>query len=198
MEPEVHIIEKYFQEILHCFTMTNIKCKGGKEIDLLAINPRTAEKYHVEARVSTTRSFSLRLEEPDTSKGRSHKVGLDYFEKQKFRHPIVVEKVKELFGGLTYQKVLVVWGVHSDWVFDKAEMLLGIQIWLLGDIVEEMMKEVWLGRSHRGSRDDIMRIVEFMGLKQKEELDELRRQMGRRGIEAKRDSETRKQKTEFR
>jgi hypothetical protein len=44
MEPEVHIIEKYFQEILHCFTMTNVKCEGGKEIDLLAINPITGKK----------------------------------------------------------------------------------------------------------------------------------------------------------
>lgn len=58
MEPEVHIIEKYFQEIKRCFTMTNIKCKGGKEIDLLAVVPITLERYYVESRVSTT--FKLR------------------------------------------------------------------------------------------------------------------------------------------
>jgi len=39
MEPEVHIIEKYFQEIKHCFNMTNIRLKGKKEIDLLAVSP---------------------------------------------------------------------------------------------------------------------------------------------------------------
>jgi hypothetical protein len=54
MEPEVHIIEKYFQEVLHCFTMTNIRCKGGKEIDLLAVNPITGKRYHIESRVSTS------------------------------------------------------------------------------------------------------------------------------------------------
>jgi hypothetical protein len=43
MEPEVHIIEKYFQEVLYCFTMTNIRCKGGKEIDVLAVNPTTGK-----------------------------------------------------------------------------------------------------------------------------------------------------------
>jgi hypothetical protein len=53
MEPEVHIIEKYFQEIKHCFTMTNIKCRGNKEIDLLAINPKTQERFHVEIRIAT-------------------------------------------------------------------------------------------------------------------------------------------------
>ena len=41
MEPEVHIIQ-YFQEVLNCFTMTDILCKGRKEIDLLTINPQTA------------------------------------------------------------------------------------------------------------------------------------------------------------
>ena len=56
MEPEVHIIE-YFQVVLGCFTMTNVKCEGQKELDLLAVNPRTSEKYHVESRVST--SFKL-------------------------------------------------------------------------------------------------------------------------------------------
>jgi hypothetical protein len=57
MEPEVHTIEKYFQEILHCFTMTNIRCRGGKEIDLSAINPNNRKKYHVESRVGTSPSF---------------------------------------------------------------------------------------------------------------------------------------------
>jgi hypothetical protein len=60
MEPKVHIIEKYFQVVLGSVTMTNVKCKGGKEIDLLAMDPKTLEKYHVESRVST--SFKLRRE----------------------------------------------------------------------------------------------------------------------------------------
>lgn len=32
MEPEVHIIEKYFQEIPCCFTTTNIKCRAGRDL----------------------------------------------------------------------------------------------------------------------------------------------------------------------
>jgi Holliday junction resolvase-like predicted endonuclease len=80
MEPEVHIIEKYFQEILHCFTMTNIRCKGGKEIDLLAINPKTLERYHVKSRVSTT--FKLKLKATYSKKGRCYKNGIDYFAKE--------------------------------------------------------------------------------------------------------------------
>lgn len=99
MEPEVHIIEKYFQEILHCFTMTNIQCVGRKEIDLLAINPIENKRYHVEARVST--SFHLRLRETKTKSGKSHKNGVDYFAREKFGHPHVLEKVKQFFGNET-------------------------------------------------------------------------------------------------
>ena len=68
MEPEVHIIEKYFQEILHCFTMTNIRCKRGKEIDLLALNPSTKEKYHIEARVTRT-GFKIKKHDTYVRKG---------------------------------------------------------------------------------------------------------------------------------
>lgn len=32
MEPEVHMIKKCFQEILRCFTMTNVKCKAGRNM----------------------------------------------------------------------------------------------------------------------------------------------------------------------
>ncbi len=56
--------------------MTNIRLKGAKEIDLLAINPKNSEKFHVEARVST--SHKLKKEETHTSDGRGHRNGLDF------------------------------------------------------------------------------------------------------------------------
>jgi hypothetical protein len=96
MEPEVHIIEKYFQEVLHCFTMTNVRCKGGKEIDLLAVNPKTGQKYHVESRVSTT--FKLKEEATRKGNGTTHRDGLDYFQKEKFEHPAVLERARNLLG----------------------------------------------------------------------------------------------------
>jgi len=111
MEPEVHIIEKYFQEVLHCLTMSNIKCEGNKEIDLLAINPKTFERYHVEARVTT--SFKLRSEathvKSGTWKGRSHRNGIDSLAKEKFNHPYVQQKINEIFNTTNYSKVLIVW-----------------------------------------------------------------------------------------
>jgi hypothetical protein len=41
--------------------MTNIMLEGGKEIDLLASNPITREKYHIEVRVATGKGFRLSL-----------------------------------------------------------------------------------------------------------------------------------------
>lgn len=157
MEPEVHIIEKYFQEVLHCFTMTNVRCKGRKEIDLLAINPMTGEKYHVEARVSTLHAFGLRTRDLSSHK-RSYRRGLDYFVKEKFGHPAVVERISELFGSDNYLKVLVVFHVDKRrfdaWDADE----VGVKIWLITDLIETLMRQ----QKTRGSRDDIMRTLELM------------------------------------
>ena len=158
MEPEVHIIEKYFQEVLHCFTMTNIRCKGGKEIDVLAMNPITGKKYHIESRVSTT--FKLREQATEKKDGTSHKDGLNYFKKEKFEHSTVLARVKELFGDLDYEKVLVVHDTEEprDALIQKALDKYGIHILLMKDVIADLKEEVEV----RGSRDDVMRFVELI------------------------------------
>ena len=171
MEPEVHIIEKYFQKILNCFTMTNVRLKGGKEIDLLAVNPKTGEKYHVESRVATSRSFALRLEDTYTSKGRPHKRGLDYFAKEKFGHPVVLDKIHELFGDSDYHKVLVVWNVQDENLFRLAKDRFNIEIWGMRALLLDMMKQ----RVTVGSRDDILRTMELVASMRQEEREFLKK-----------------------
>jgi hypothetical protein len=61
LEPEVHIVERYMQLVKKCFTMTNVMLEGGKEIDLLAVDPVSGENYHIEVRVAIGRGFRLRL-----------------------------------------------------------------------------------------------------------------------------------------
>lgn len=160
MEPEVHIIEKYFQKLLCCFTMTNIRLKGNKEIDLLAINPKTEEKFHVEARISTSRGFALKEKDTYTSKGRPHKRGLDYFEKEKFNHPIVVGKIHELFGDSNYRKVLIVWNTEDNFAHlpQLAKEKFNIEIWGLRHFLRAFMFK----RLTIGSRDDILRTMELV------------------------------------
>jgi len=157
MEPEVHIIEKYFQEILHCFTMTNIRCKGGKEIDLLAINPIRSKKYHIESRVSTT--FKLKKEASKKQNGTTRRDGLDYFRKEKFGHPAIAAKIRELFGDSDYEKVLVVYKTEepTDSFIEKAFKESGIRILLISDIITDLKEEIKV----TGSRDDVIRFVEL-------------------------------------
>lgn len=164
MEPEVHIIEKYFQNILQCFTMTNVRCKGGKEIDLLAVNPRTGEKYHVEARVATTPSFALRLKDTYTKSGIPHRKGLDFFKKAKFDHPIVKEKIREIFGDDEYFKILVVYQTHPSLSRKDVEQF-DIKIWFIADLIRVLKKKGQM----KGSRDDVLRVIELIRLVEKYE-----------------------------
>jgi hypothetical protein len=159
MEPEVHIIEKYFQEILHCFAMTNIRCKGGKEIDFLAVNPRTGEKYHVEARVGTSPGFKIRVKDTYTSKGKPHKRGLDYFLREKFNHPHVVDRIHEIFRDDCYSKVLVVWHVQNEEVVSEANRS-GLEIWFISEMLFKLIAHGGI----KGSRDDFLRTIEFITL----------------------------------
>jgi len=141
-------------------TMTNIKCKGGKEIDLLAVNPKTGLKYHVEARVGTSPSFKIREKDTYTSMGRAHKIGLDYFDKEKFNHPVVTDKIQGIFGSLDYQKVLVVWNVKNENCYDKAKGF-GILIWRINAVINILFSK---SRETKGSRDDVLRLLDLIEL----------------------------------
>lgn len=141
--------------------MTNIRCKGGKEIDLLAIDPiREGQRYHVESRVSTT--HLLRLEATYTKKGVCYKNGVYYFAKEKFDHSMVLEKVRTLFGEKEYFRVLVVYDLYKPrnkkLFLEQATQKFGINIWFIIDIIEELKMH---GRM-KGSRDDILRTVELI------------------------------------
>jgi hypothetical protein len=77
LEPEVHIVERYMQLVKKCFTMTNVMLEGGKEIDLLAVNPISGEQLNVEVRVTIGRGFRLRMVDSQTKSGRKHRRGMD-------------------------------------------------------------------------------------------------------------------------
>ena len=160
MEPEVHIVEKYFQVVKRCLTIANIKCAHGHEIDLLAINPLTLDLYHIEVRVSTT--CSLRYEETKTKKGTSRKDGLDYFFREKFNHSAVREKIKLFFGERTYHKILCIY----DYIRDdnttnmmpiKAMKNFGISLLSISWVIDQLKQF----RDKKGSRDDILRLLDL-------------------------------------
>jgi len=137
--------------------MTNIMLKGGKEIDLLAINPRTNEKFHIECRVSISKGFSLREKDTRTRNGKKHKIGLDTLSATKFEHPTVVAKIKEIFGNSEYKKVLIAGFILSEEVVEKAKSIYNIEIWQISKLVDQLLLSV----GSKGHRDDILRTLQL-------------------------------------
>jgi hypothetical protein len=141
--------------------MTNIRCKGNREIDLLAIDPKTLEKFHVESRVHTSYAHALRLED------------LNYFSREKFNHQVVVGKIREIFGDSNYYKWLVVWNIqdvppsahHFARVVQLAKKKYGIEVFGLRGIIHELIEN----KATAGSRDDVLRIMELVSLVRHEE-----------------------------
>ncbi len=158
MEPEVHIVERYMQLVKKCFTMTNIMLESGKEIDLLAVNPISGEKLHVEVRVAIGKGFRLRLIDTQTRNGRKHRRGMDTLNAIKFSHPTIVNAVAEIFGSSDYRKVLVVWDVEDESVIEKTKKLYGIEIWRMSDILTELIREV----KTKAYRDDVLRTLQLI------------------------------------
>jgi hypothetical protein len=158
VEPEVHIVERYMQLVKNSFTMTNIMLSGGKEIDLLAFNPKTAERFHIEVRVCIGRGFRLRMIDTQTKKGQKHRRGMDTLNEIKFSPPAVVDGCREILGCNEYKKILVVWDVQEPNVIEQAKRLYGIEVWQISNIINELMGEV----GTKAYRDDILRTVQLI------------------------------------
>ena len=158
MEPEVHIVDRYMQLVKKCLTMTNIMLEGGKEIDLLAVDPISKEKYHIEVRVATGKGFRLRLIDTQTKSGRKHRRGLDTLNAIKFAHSTVVNAVKEIFGGSEYKKVLVVWEVEDSRVIEQTKSLYNIDVWKMADLMNQLIQEV----KTKPYRNDVLRTIQLI------------------------------------
>jgi hypothetical protein len=159
LEPEIHIVERYMQLVKKCFTMTNVMLGGGKEIDLLAVNPISGEKYHIEVRVTITKGFRIRLKDTQTKDGRKHRRGVDTLNEIKFSHPTVAKAVTEIFGSSDYEKVLVVWEVEDGSVIERAkERPYEIKVWRMSDIMRDLIREV----KTKAYRDDVLRTIQLI------------------------------------
>ena len=145
------------QLVKKCFTMTNVMLGGGKEIDLLAVNPVSGEKIHIEVRIAT-RGFRLRMKDTQTKNGRKHRRGLDTLNEIKFTPPIVVNSIKEIFGSSDYRKVLVVWDVQNSDVIEQAMAVYNLEVWKISDVLSEMMREI----GTKSYRDDALRIIQLI------------------------------------
>ena len=134
--------------------------EGGKEIDLLAVNPISGKKYHIEVRVAIGKGFRLRLIDTQTKNGRKHRRGMDTLNAIKFSHSTVVKAVREIFGTGEYRKVLVVWAVEDESVIEQARRMYDIQIWKMSDVLGELTREV----KTKAYRDDVLRTLQLISI----------------------------------
>jgi hypothetical protein len=148
------------QLVKKCFTMTNVMLEGGKEIDLLAVNPISGEKFHIEVRVTIDKGFLIRRKDTQTKNGRKHRRGLDTLDDIKFKP--VAKAAEGIFGTANYKKVLVVWEVEEESVIEQAKSLYEIEIWKMSDILGELAKEV----KTKAYRDDVLRTVQLISSRQ--------------------------------
>jgi hypothetical protein len=122
METTERIVEAYVRYIKGWATIPNIRCPGQLEIDLLAINPLTLERYHIESGVSisgahsklTGKAFSERdLKERVKAAGQRRTV--DYFIERKFGAATVIRTLQGYgFQDGNYTKVIVSWGWTTE------------------------------------------------------------------------------------
>jgi hypothetical protein len=159
MEPEVHIIDRYFQVVLGCLTMTNILLEAKKEIDLLAVHPTKEEFYHVESCVKTTHKLRLH------SQGKDDDFSIEYFGQKKFGDYRVERHINGVFNNKPYHKILVVWDVQGDFQDLRKKVMegCGIEIWLMRGIIYDLSNH----KMASGSRDDILRTMELVFLNKK-------------------------------
>ena len=59
METTEKIVEAYVRYVKNWATIPNIRCDGQREIDLLAIDPKTLERFHIETSISISPGFSM-------------------------------------------------------------------------------------------------------------------------------------------
>jgi len=122
VETTEKIVEAYVRYVKGWATLPNLKCPGQFEIDLLAIDPRTGDKYHIESGVSVSGSYSKLTAKPFSPvllKKRVEQAGqrrtLGYFVERKFSAPGVLETLaKHGFKPGSYAKIVVTWGWTTE------------------------------------------------------------------------------------
>ena len=163
METTEKIVEAYVRYVRKCATIPNIRCDDQHEIDLLAIHPRTLERYHIETSVSISPGFSkltANVFDPERAKERIHKPTmrrtLGYFIERKFSPKAVMERLHEYgFEPGNYQSCGVwSWTPEAKEKADEAK----IELW---DFNNKIVKEIadQMRDAHSYFTDDTLRTI---------------------------------------
>ena len=168
METTEKIVESYCRYVKGWFTISNIKCSGQYEIDLLAIDTSSDEglkRYHIESGVSISVAYSKLTAKPfstEVLKQRTKQAGqrrtIGYFRDRKFNSPEVLSELKKFgFTEGNYSKIIVTWGWEEEakWQADRA----GIILWDFRNMMKEIAETFRKKRTY--FTDDTLRTIQL-------------------------------------
>ena len=166
METTEKIVEAYVRYIKRWATIPNIKCDGQYEIDLLAIDPVSLQRYHIESGVSISGGFSKLTTKPFNSetlkireKQAEQRRTLGYFTERKFGAKEVVEVLARYgFKPSAYKKVIVSWGWTEE--AGKEAGAKGIELWDFRSLMKEIAEASMDRRTY--FTDDTMRTIQLL------------------------------------
>jgi hypothetical protein len=143
METTERIVESYVRYVKGWATIPNIRCAGQYEIDLLAIDPVSLDRYHIEVGVSVSGAYSKLTAKPFSREHLKQRVKMagqrrtvGYFIERKFNVPEVIETLRRYGFNDDYGKVIVSWG----WTDEAAKQAQadGVILWDFRAIIREI------------------------------------------------------------
>jgi len=150
IHPNEHLVEQYVRILKKWFTITNIKLKENREIDILALDTN-GNCYHIEVEIHKT---GLQWG-PEGNAGYTVK---EYKEK-KFNEEIT-NFIKDEYGASIVNNIWVCWGIHplkKQLALSEAEKY-GIVIWEFKEKVIELWEKI--STAHYG--DDIIQALSII------------------------------------
>jgi hypothetical protein len=171
METTEKIVEAYVRYVKGWATIPNIKCPGQYEIDLLAIDPVSSDRYHIESGVSISGSYSKLTAKPysdDDLKIRVKTAGqrrtLGYFVERKFKAKPVLDTLRKYgFRKGNYSRVIVSWGWEEAARAEAGRRK--IRLWDFRDILREIVGAFERKRVY--FTDDTLRTLQLFARAQK-------------------------------
>jgi len=163
METTEKIVEAYARYVRGWATLPNVKCDGQLEIDLMAVDPRTGERFHIESGVSVSESYSKLTAKPfipEDRKTRGKVAGarrtVGHFIEHKFGAPEIIRKLSEYgFEPGHYGRIIATWS-WTDEAKSQADNA-GIELWDFRQIMAEIAEAIEHQRTY--FTDDTLRTI---------------------------------------
>jgi len=163
METTEKIVEAYVRYVKRWATIPNIGCGGQKEIDLVAIDPVTNERYHIETSVSISTGFSKLTTKPfatgdhkDRVKAAGARRTIGFFLEEKFAPQSVAEALLKLgCDPSQVHRVIVSWDATPEAEHQAA--LHGIAVWKFPELMREIADQAAQGNAYFS--DDTLRTL---------------------------------------